>query len=76
MALAMFSTAMRMKPSAISSGGRESPACAASAAKPCRTASTSRGWSRPGPKIFGKKAGFSLPTITLASVTVSGPPRR
>ena len=29
-----------------------------------------------GPKIFGKKSGMSLPTITLASVTASGPPRR
>ena len=28
------------------------------------------------PKIFGKNSGSSLPTMTLASVTVSGPPRR
>ena len=29
-----------------------------------------------GPKIAGKSSGMSLPTMTLASVTVSGPPRR
>ena len=29
-----------------------------------------------GPKIFGKKSGMSLPAMTLASVTASGPPRR
>ena len=40
------------------------------------TASRSSGSSRPGPKILGKKSGRSLPTMTLASVTASGPPRR
>ena len=34
------------------------------------------GWFCAGPKIFGKKSGMSLPTMTLASVTASGPPRR
>ena len=29
-----------------------------------------------GPKIFGKNSEMSFPVITLASVTVSGPPRR
>ena len=38
--------------------------------------SASSGWFWSGPKIFGKKSGMSLPTITLASVTASGPPRR
>ena len=39
-------------------------------------ASRSSGWSWPGPKMAGKKPGCSLPSITLASVTVSGPSRR
>jgi hypothetical protein len=32
--------------------------------------------SRPGPKIAGKCRGCTLPSMTLASVTVSGPPLR
>ena len=43
MALAMFSTAMRMKPSATSSGVRPSPISAASAANASRTAASSSG---------------------------------
>ena len=42
----------------------------------CRTTSTSSGKSPAGPKIFGKKSGGKRPSITLQSVTVSGPPRR
>ncbi len=76
MALAMFSTAMRMKPSATSSALRPSPISAASSAKALRTAASSSGLSWLGPKILGKLAARSLPTMTLASVTVSGPPRR
>jgi hypothetical protein len=30
----------------------------------------------PGPKIAGKCRGCTLPSMTLASVTVSGPPLR
>ena len=29
-----------------------------------------------GPKTRGKKSGWMLPSITFASVTASGPPRR
>ena len=49
---------------------------AASAVNLRRTTSASSGRSPPGPKTRGKSAGSSLPTITLQSVTVSGPPRR
>ena len=38
--------------------------------------SPSSGWSAFGPNTLGKKRGCSLPTIRLASVTVSGPPLR
>ncbi len=71
-AFAMFSTAMRMKPSATSSGAR--PVFAASSANAARTRPSSSGASPAGPKIFGKYSPFSLPTMTFASVTVSGPP--
>ena len=39
-------------------------------------ASSSSGWSPSGPNTAGKWAGWMRPSITLASVTVSGPPRR
>src|SRR5665809_52466 len=73
MAFAMFSTAILMKPSAISSGARPSPSLRASALNALRTAPASSFWSWPGPKMCGKNSGLSLPVITLASVTVSGP---
>ncbi len=70
----MLSTAMRMKPSATASGGL--PISAPIAANFSRTIEASSGWSCRGPKIAGNRPGFSLPSMTLASVTVSGPPRR
>ena len=80
MALAMFSTAIFRKPSAISCGDRRMPVArstsAASAANFVRTASASSGRSPSGPNTAGNSAGSSLPTMTLQSVTVSGPPRR
>ncbi len=72
MALAMLATAMRRKPSAAARAS-----CPGTrAANFARTASASSGWSAPGPKMAGKCAGWILPTMTLASVTVSGPPLR
>ena len=49
---------------------------AARSAKAARTLSTSSSSSCPGPKILREDAAGSLPSITLASVTASGPPRR
>ena len=57
----MFSTAMRMKPSATSCGVLPSPISAASAAKRSRTISASSGWSWPGPKNLGEEVGHELP---------------
>ena len=77
MAFAMFSTAISRKPVGDLLGAhRQSPISAASAANFSRTICGSSGWSWLGPKIAGKYSGWSLPTMTLASVTVSGPPRR
>ena len=76
MALAMFSTAMVTKPSATASGVRPSPISAASAANFSRTIVGVERLVLAGPKIAGKKSGCSLPSMTLASVTASGPPRR
>ena len=81
MALAMLATAMRRKPAATSSGGRTGACVAratsrASAANFSATTAGSSGWSAFGPNTAGKKSGRSLPSITLQSVTVSGPPRR
>jgi hypothetical protein len=76
MAFAMFSTAMRMKPSATASGVRPSPIRAASSSNAARTAASSIGSFRPGPNTAGKNCPVSFPVITLASVIVSGPPRR
>ena len=76
MAFAMFSTAMRMKPSAISSPVRPSPISLASAANFALTPSASSRSAPLSPKIAGKCRGISLPTMTLASVTASGPPLR
>ena len=79
-ALAMLATAMRRNPSARSRGSRAWPVAAAtSAARAANFSATTAPSSRsspPGPKIAGKCAGWILPTCTLASVTVSGPPRR
>ena len=69
----MFSTAILRNPSATASGGL--PISAASRANPARVAAASSGRSPSGPKIAGKNSGRSRPVITLASVTVSGPPR-
>ena len=80
MALAMLSTAIMRKPSATCSGERASPLAsvmsAASSAKRRRTTAQSRGLSAPGPKTRGKKSGWILPSMTLQSVTASGPSRR
>src|SRR5665809_54374 len=67
MAFAMFSTAILMKPSAISSGARASPSLRASALNAVRTAPASSSWSWPGPKMCGKNSGLSL-TVTDANV--------
>ena len=76
----MFSTAISRKPAATSSAVRARPVAAvtsaASASKCLRTMAASSGASPVGPKTFGKSSGSSLPTITLQSVTVNGPPRR
>jgi hypothetical protein len=74
MALAICCTAMAMKPSATSSALRP-VRCASSANRPT-TASLLRGSFACGPNTLGKYFGWILPTITLASVTASGPPRR
>ena len=61
-------------------GERASPVAlemsAASAVNFARTVSASSASSPFGPNTFGKKRGWILPSMTLASVTVSGPPRR
>ena len=76
----MSPTAMSTKPSATSSGVRVVPVArsisAASAANFARTTSRVERLVAAGPNTFGKNAGWILPSITLASVTVSGPPRR
>ena len=71
-ALAMLATAMRRNPSATTRGSWPGTSSANFSAT---TAASSRE-SASGPKMAGKCAGWILPTITLASVTVSGPPRR
>ena len=50
--------------------------CFASSANFTRTTASSSASSPWGPNTFGKNAGWILPSITLQSVTVSGPPRR
>jgi hypothetical protein len=55
-------------------GGRQD--LAAIASNFAMTMSRSSGWSALGPNTAGKKSGDSLPSMTLQSVTVSGPPRR
>ncbi len=71
---------MSMKPSATSSGVRFTPVqrsiSAAISLNFATTMSRSSASSAPGPNTFGKCAGWILPTITFASVTASGPPRR
>ena len=80
MAFAMFSMAMRRKPSATSSGLRSSPVASwisfARSANLRRTTSASSAASPLGPKTLGKKSGTTRPSMTLQSVTASGPPRR
>ena len=79
-ALAMLATAMRRKPSAIASAGCALPVAfaisAASTANFSRTTAASSASSPRGPNTFGKYSGWIFPSITLQSVTVSGPPRR
>ena len=79
-ALAIAPTATSMNPSATVSGESRRPLArsmsSASAANFPRTTSPSRASSPRGPNTFGKNAGWILPSITFASVTVSGPPRR
>ena len=79
MARAMSPTAMVRKPSARSSGVRALPVAAetsrASSANRAAVAAASSGWSPFGPNTLGKNRGSSLPSSTLQSVTVSGPPR-
>jgi hypothetical protein len=76
----MFSTAMVTKPSATSSGVMALPVAAGSLGqafeRSARHVSASSGWSAFGPNTLGKNSGRSLPSMTLQSVTVSGPPRR
>ena len=52
------------------------PICAANVPNCVPTMSASSAASPPGPNRCGKCAGCSRPSMTLASVTVSGPPRR
>ncbi len=79
-ASAMFCTAMVTKPSASASGVVSRPVAfetsAARVSNFSRTASASSGWSPSGPKTAGNWSGRSLPSMTLQSVTVRGPPRR
>ncbi len=75
-ASAILATAMARNPSATASGSRPSPMSRARAVKRSRTISASSGSSPRGPNTFGNRSGMSLPVIRLASVTVSGPPRR
>ena len=60
--------ARRRSPSRISRGERGEAVAG--------RASASSGWSPSGPNTAGKWAGWMRPSMTLASVTVSGPPRR
>ena len=80
-ALAMLATAIAQEPlgDLLRASARLPVAfaiSAASAANFSRTTAASSGSSPPGPKTFGKCAGWILPSITLQSVTASGPPRR
>ncbi len=76
----MLATAIDRKPSATSRGSLSLPvACAISRARAANfscTISASSGALPSGPKMAGKCLGWILPTQTLASVTVSGPPLR
>ena len=80
MAFAMLATATRMKPSATATGSGRLPVARAiwshSAENFALTTPASSGWSPCGPNTAGKKAGCTLPVMTLASVMASGPPRR
>lgn len=74
----MFCTAISRNPAATSAGPRRSPVAAVirsdSSANFASVAFASSGWSPVGPKTRGKYAGWTRPSSTLASVTVSGPP--
>ena len=76
----MLATAMSRKPAATSSGAGvvpvAAPISAASAANPAATIPASSGWLPSAPNTCGKCAGWIRPSMTLASVTVSGPPAR
>ena len=74
MALAMFSTAMRMQPAATVSGWPCSDCASSSNFRDTTPASS--GSSPRAPNKAGKKSGWMRPRSTLQSVTVSGPPRR
>jgi hypothetical protein len=71
----MFSTAIRRKPSATSCGPRPSPISSASAANLGDDAGVERlvGVRAEDGRKMGRD---SLPSMTLQSVTVSGPPLR
>ncbi len=79
-ALAMLATAILRNPSATCEGVCGVPVAfaisPASAANFSRTTPASSGRSPVVPNTFGKYAGWILPSITLQSVTASGPPRR
>jgi hypothetical protein len=75
MALAMFSTAMVMKPSATSSALLPGLVLRQGAELFAHGVDVER-LVLAGAEDGGKKSGCSLPSMTLASVTVSGPPRR
>ena len=75
MASAIASTAISRKPAATSSGLRPSLISLLSWVNFSLTISASRGRFASLPKIFGKNSGLNLPSITLQSVTVRGPPR-
>ena len=79
-ALAMFATATRRKPDATSSAVVAVPVLAVTSAarraNRSRTTSASRDSSPLGPNTAGKYSGWTRPSSTFASVTVSGPPRR
>jgi hypothetical protein len=52
------------------------PARRAISSQRASEAAASIGSSPPGPNMRGKCSGLILPSTTLQSVTVSGPPRR
>ena len=79
-ALAMFCTAISRNPAATCSGPRWPPvACSISRLSDANSdlvISVSGGWSPISPNTRGKCPAWMRPSSRLASVTVSGPPRR